>query len=84
MNTFHVESGLTSLTVTHDIEEAVVLGEKILVLGNGVNSEPMVVDNPLSGNIDRRNAPDFLDRCADLRKRLIECTGTEQNWGGAS
>ena len=31
MNSFHAESGLTSITVTHDIEEAVVLGEKILV-----------------------------------------------------
>lgn len=70
MNTFHLESGLTSVTVTHDIEEAVVLGEKILVLGNGTNSEPMVIENTMSGRIDRRNDSDFLLCTNELRSRL--------------
>lgn len=70
MNTFHRESGLTSVTVTHDIEEAVVLGEKILVLGNSCNSLPQVVDNHLMGRVDRRSAPDFLQRCMELRTLL--------------
>lgn len=70
MNTFHKESGLTSVTVTHDIEEAVVLGEKILVLGNGSNSQAMVIENSMSGSIDRRNDPDFLQCTSDLRARL--------------
>jgi len=70
MNSFHQESALTSLTVTHDIEEAVVLGEKILVLGNSCNRAPKVVDNPLSGKIDKRTDPDFIQRCAELRELL--------------
>lgn len=70
MNSFHQESGLTSLTVTHDIEEAVVLGEKILVLTNTCNRVPKVIDNHLSGKIDIRNDPEFIDRCGELRELL--------------
>ena len=70
MNSFHQESGLTSLTVTHDIEEAVVLGEKILVLGNNCNRKPRVIDNHLSGEIDKRTAPEFIKRCVELRDLL--------------
>ena len=70
MNRFHQESGLTSLTVTHDIEEAVVLGEKILVLGNSCNREPKVIDNHLSGEIDKRTDPEFIKRCVELRDLL--------------
>ena len=70
MNNFHQQSGLTSLTVTHDIEEAVVLGEKILVLGNSCNRKPQIIDNHLSGEIDKRTDPEFIKRCTDLRELL--------------
>ena len=81
MNRFHKESGLTSLTVTHDIEEAVVLGEKILVLSEGCNSEPMIVDNHLLGAMDRRNSPEFRDKCRELHDLLA---GQRQSSGQAS
>jgi NitT/TauT family transport system ATP-binding protein len=74
MNTFHAESGLTSITVTHDIEEAVVLGEKILVLGNGVNTEPVVIDNQLHGAIEKRSDPEFLLCCRELKKTIAAHT----------
>jgi ABC-type nitrate/sulfonate/bicarbonate transport system ATPase subunit len=70
MNSFHQESGLTSLTVTHDIEEAVVLGEKILILDNSCNREPKVIDNHLSGEVDKRTDPEFMKRCVELRELL--------------
>jgi ABC-type nitrate/sulfonate/bicarbonate transport system ATPase subunit len=70
MNSFHVESGLTSLTVTHDIEEAVVLGEKIMVLTDGSNTEPQIINNTLFGKIDKRNDPDFIDICQELRRMI--------------
>ena len=73
MNRFHHESSLTSLTVTHDIEEAVMLGEKILVLGNNCNRVPLVIDNHLSGKVDKRADPEFLDRCSALRDLLVLC-----------
>lgn len=82
MNSFHETSGLTSITVTHDIEEAVVLGEKILVLGNGVNHLPVVIDNHLSGSTDRRNEPDFIDRCNELRDKIAMLTMFERNGRG--
>ncbi len=70
MNRFHKESGLTSLTVTHDIEEAVVLGEKILVLSGDSNHTSIVIDNHLLGAIDKRNTREFRDKCAELRGLL--------------
>ncbi len=70
MNGFHQESGLTSLTVTHDIEEAVVLGEKILLLGDSCNRAPKVIDNHLSGEMDKRTDPEFIRRCVELRDLL--------------
>ena len=76
MNTFHQESGLTSITVTHDIEEAVVLGEKILVLGNGVNTRPVVIDNDLRGLIEKRSAPQFYSRCEELKQTIAAQTRT--------
>ena len=74
MNRFHQESGLTLLTVTHDIEEAVMLGEKILVLGNSCNRVPQIIDNHLSGEVDKRGDPEFLERCGVLRDLLVRCT----------
>ncbi len=70
MNGFHQASGLTSLTVTHDIEEAIVLGEKILVLSDSCNRKPKVIDNPLSGEMDKRTNPEFIRRCVELRELL--------------
>lgn len=79
MNTFHDESGLTSVTVTHDIEEAVVLGQKILVLGNGNNRSPVIIDNHLSGSVDKRNDPEFRDSCSHLRSKLAGWSTADTN-----
>ena len=70
MNAFHLESGLTSFTVTHDIEEAVVLGEKILVLNNGCTRFPVVIDNSSLHASDVRTNSDFLTRCRELKELL--------------
>ncbi|PHR29835.1 MAG: ABC transporter ATP-binding protein [Desulfotalea sp.] len=70
MNSFHKQSRLTSLTVTHDIEEAVVLGEKILVLSESCNSQAQVIDNHLFAAMDERNSPEFRKKCAQLHEIL--------------
>lgn len=70
MNSFHKQAGLTSLTVTHDIEEAVVLGEKILVLSEGCNSRPVVIDNHLLGAMDQRHSLEFRKKCSELHNLL--------------
>lgn len=84
MNSFHKQSGLTSVTVTHDIEEAVVLGEKILVLSESCNSKPMVVDNHLLGAMDERNSPEFRHKCSELHGLLASqrCSSTGRTVNG--
>lgn len=74
MNEFHQESGLTSFTVTHDIEEAVVLGEKILVLSDGCNEAPVIIDNKSLHSADIRTNPEFLSRCGELKALLSRQT----------
>jgi len=77
MKLFHQDSGLTSFTVTHDIEEAVFLGEKILVLSNRTNRIPVVIDNCLSGEYDLRSAPQFIKRCNEFRELLAVRNNTQ-------
>lgn len=40
------ESGLTTILVTHAIEEAALMGEQVLVLGQLPNHQPQVFENP--------------------------------------
>ena len=39
------EYGLTRVLVTHDIDEAIRMGEHILVLPGRQNREPQIIDN---------------------------------------
>ena len=55
-----------------------MLGKKILVLNNRCNSEPVVIENNLSGMIDKRNSPEFIDRCEQLRAVLAESGAAAQ------
>jgi len=64
---FHRESNLTSILVTHEIEEAVFVGEKILVLSGETNREPHIVSNDVAGRPGDRNQPAFRDLCDKLR-----------------
>jgi len=64
------EIKLTSIIVTHAIEEAAILGRKILVLGQPPNTAPVIVPNPESGAPGFRSTGIFLDRCNQLRTLL--------------
>jgi len=64
------EIRLTSIIVTHAIEEAAILGRQILVLGQPPNTAPVVVPNPESGAPSFRSTGIFLDRCNQLRTLL--------------
>ncbi len=70
MKRFHAETGLTSITVTHDIEEAVILGAKILVLTPGINTVPLIMENRLAGIDDRIDHPDFKPICRELHQAM--------------
>ena len=61
----------TIVLVTHNIQEATLLGKRIMVLNNPPNREPVIIENPDSGYPEYRNSPGFFKKCAQLRE-LIE------------
>jgi NitT/TauT family transport system ATP-binding protein len=66
------EQRLTTVIVTHNIEEAVFMGEKILVLGLPPNRSAVVVHNPLAGSTGYRKQDAFFTRCNELRALMGE------------
>jgi NitT/TauT family transport system ATP-binding protein len=66
----HQERSLTTVIVTHTIEEAVVLGKRILVLNEPPNKDTLVIENPGSGIPNYRQQPGYFEVCAQLRETL--------------
>ncbi len=64
------EQNLTLVVVTHNIEDAVFLGKKILVLSRPPHSTPVIVDNPRAGEAAYRSQSAFFEKCAQLRAAL--------------
>ena len=58
----------TLLYVTHDIEEAVLLGDRILVMGN--DSKVIEYDNPYCGQSNAKEQIGFYETCIHIRKLL--------------
>jgi ABC-type nitrate/sulfonate/bicarbonate transport system ATPase subunit len=74
-----LQNGLASLftrrkfsfvIVTHNIEEAVFLGRRIMVLDNGANSMRAIIDNPHAGRRDYRTSALFFEKSLALRRIL--------------
>ena len=66
------EQSLTLVVVTHWIEEAAALGQKILVLGKTPNRQAVVVENPGAASPAFRETDAYQAVCRDLRARLEE------------
>ena len=64
------EQDLTLVMVTHSIEEAAIMGQKILLLGNPPNKEPLVISNPDAGKKGYRDSIEYNELCYDLRQRM--------------
>ena len=64
------EQGLTLLLVTHSIEEAAFLGEKILLLSNIPNRSPQVIQNPAAVQPGYRSSPAYQEMCQHLRRQM--------------
>jgi ABC-type nitrate/sulfonate/bicarbonate transport system ATPase subunit len=68
------EQNLTLVIVTHAIEEAAVLGQRILLLGAPPNRQPQVIGNPAAAQLDFRDTPEYSALVQQLR-RLLEANG---------
>lgn len=64
------EQNLTLVVVTHAIEEAAILGQKILLLGKNPDQHPLIIDNHNSTMPGWNNSADCQALVNDLRERL--------------
>lgn len=64
------EQKLTLLLVTHSIEEAAFMGQKILLLKKPPNRSAEIVLNPSSGSRDFRESDEYTRMCKGLRKQM--------------
>lgn len=64
------EMKLTSVIVTHAIEEAAILGTQVLVLTEPPNTEAVIVPNPHAATPGFRSTGAFLHTCNELRTLL--------------
>ncbi len=63
-------NGMTMLLVTHNIEEAVFLGEKIVVLSSRPGSVAEIIENHKVGDVNYRNTEGFLEKCREVRRSI--------------
>jgi len=64
------EQGLTLVLVTHAIEEAALLGRRILLLHEPPNRAGQVIENPGAGRPGYRESGEYSGLCRDLRQKL--------------
>jgi len=76
------EVGLTVVLVTHNIEEAAFMGQKILMLADPPNQHARVIENPHMADEVYRCARAYQRACSSLRERIDE-TGTGHAGDGA-
>lgn len=64
------ETEATTVLVTHNIEEAVYVGKRLLLLRRPPHREPIVLENPEAGQADYREQSTFQTRCNQIRDLL--------------
>lgn len=64
------EQALTMVVVTHAIEEAAVLGSKILLLGNAPNTHPIIFENLGASEKTYRESHAYQDLVRQLRREM--------------
>ncbi len=64
------EINMTTIIVTHAIDEAAILGQKVMVLGQPPQESPHIVDNPASGALHYRKTSDYTAMRNHLRELL--------------
>ena len=65
------ENPITTITVTHSIEEATFMGRNIILLSeNGRLSK--IIENKSFGDLNSRETKEFYEKCLELRKFMKE------------
>ncbi|MDI6692108.1 MAG: ABC transporter ATP-binding protein [Anaerosomatales bacterium] len=77
------QRGHTQVLVTHSIEEAVLLGRRIVVMTPRPGRVAAVLDNPEMEQPGYRSTETFLRRCVALR-RMLESEGAFESAAGAA
>ncbi len=63
---------VSTVLVTHHMEEAVYLGRKIVIMAAAPGKVSQIVDNPLFGVDGVRDNKEFFQLCVELRKMIKE------------
>lgn len=63
------ETRFTLVVVTHAIDEAALLGQRVLVLGKTADTPPQELENPCFGRVGPESA-EFQAFCRELRSRM--------------
>lgn len=66
----HQTRNLTLITVTHSIEEAVYLGDSILVMSSGPGRIISMISNISRRKKDFRNSKEFYSACGSIREMI--------------
>lgn len=69
---------VSTIFVTHYVEEALYLGQKIVILSAGTGSISRCIENPLFGGKDIRQQPEFFKMGLELRNIIKK--DWEQSW----
>lgn len=77
------EEAVTLVLVTHNIEEAVYIGQTILVLGSPPNQTAEVIPAPHAADSAYRGSPAYHAMCVRLRKALVLETPGDDVTSGA-
>jgi len=68
------EQAITLIIVTHALEEAAVIGKKILLLGKPPNQTANIIKNPGAGEKQFQDSREYYEMCRTIRKELDEKT----------
>jgi NitT/TauT family transport system ATP-binding protein len=68
-----IRYNITSVLVTHSIEEAVYLGQEVIILSERPGQIRSIVPNPAQGSKGYRQDRRFYEKCIEIRS-LLECS----------